>query len=80
MTVRTSSDLENSLVSVERIKEYLDLPNEVTNNAICEFKKSYYDRLLQLFMTTDQILNGQKMVPFNLMNMLHAIVLDLILF
>ncbi|XP_003391839.2 PREDICTED: canalicular multispecific organic anion transporter 2-like [Amphimedon queenslandica] len=28
MTVRTSSDLENSLVSIERIKEYLDLPNE----------------------------------------------------
>uniref|UniRef100_A0A1X7UX79 ABC-type glutathione-S-conjugate transporter n=1 Tax=Amphimedon queenslandica TaxID=400682 RepID=A0A1X7UX79_AMPQE len=28
MTVRTLSDLESSLVSVERIKEYLDLPSE----------------------------------------------------
>ncbi|XP_019860691.1 PREDICTED: canalicular multispecific organic anion transporter 2-like, partial [Amphimedon queenslandica] len=28
MALRTSSDLESSLVSVERIKEYLDLPNE----------------------------------------------------
>jgi len=42
MTVRSSCELETYIVAVERIKEYTELPSEVSQSS-GEFAKYYVD-------------------------------------